>query len=598
MASRSQKNLNTNTPDREGPLRDLFSDAGLIGSICNRAPLQFDEQLHLLRLIRKEFDSRLGQIARFPRALEYLLELKSKKGVFSQKQALIEAHQDTVALWDKRGEGGRWTLDYLRRLRQNQKLVLAAMEELHSIDDYPYARELRLRGSIQKICASQSAIPTLPSEERQKRIADLERAEMLPVSWIERAGAKISVCDSRISELRNELTETNARFIKLVLEYTKDGEGQDDSDLVQSGAIGLLLAAERYREEKGGGGKSSRLKFTTIAAHWIRREIAEEIRNRRFIRIPAGVELLLKELERAGERKFGDGAPGQQIPGSEARRSDKRNEIVRRGGVRVTSFNRSLSEDSDQDLGSIIKAPKLDIDLELDKQVLLTRIETSASLLLDPTQRLIFDLTKGVWRRAVRSQLLPVFNRIGSEIGVSGKRVDQIHTDAFNHLYWHGLLQSTKPESYQTTAQRILMPYQRAILRNLVDPEPRPPTELELVTDTGSVVGFEHQTQVLKQMAFLITLRAIGASRADQMLLTHKISSLGRFVVARIAFGPAASLENIAKLACDQGLANPKNFMAPQAQREFRKAALKLAPFLRRYSERDWSYRSAQRRRS
>ena len=304
---------------------------------------------------------------------------------------------------------------------------------------------------------------------------------------------------------------------------------------------------------------------------------------------------LIKERERAGDSNLGDGAQGQQIPGSEARRNDKRNEIVRRGSVRVTSFNRSLSEDSELDLGSIIKAPKLDIDSELDKQVLLTKVETSASFLLEPTQRLIFDLTKGVWRRG---DLMPVFNRIGSEIGVSWKRVGQIYTDAFNHLYWHGLLQSTKAESYQTTAQRILMPFQRAILRNLVDPEPRPPTELELVTDTGSVVGFEHQTQVLKQMAFLITLRAIGNSRADQMLLTHKISSLGRFVVARIAFGPAASLENIAKLACDQGLANPKNFMAPQAQREFRKAALKLAPFLRLYSEGDWSHRSAQRRRS
>lgn len=596
MAHRSQKNLNANNVAKDEPLKDLFTDSGLIRSICARAPLDFDEQLQLLRVIRKEFDLRLAQIARFPRSIKYLIDIQPKHGKLSQRDELVMAYEETQSLWSQREQGGSWSLNYLTRLRKNQRLVLNAMEELHTIDDYPYARELRLRQLINSTCKALPSLSLKNMEDRQRGSAAIEEAEMLPLGWIERAATRISACDKRMEWPRNELVETNARFIVKVLEFTKAIRGPDDADLVQEGALALFLAAERYREERGSRGKASKLKFTTLAGHWIRRAISGEIRNRDFIKIPEGTKELLKDLERRSESRLADSATEAVSSAKTGLRRSKQDERLRQAGAKTVSLNKPLSEDSENDLGTLIKAKKVDQGAGLDRELLLERFSQIAPIILQPLQLEIFNRVKSVWGDLSRQKIVSLMGLIGGEINLSIRRVDQIFTDALDHFYWYSLLQGVGPEFQRSISQRILLPYERMIFRNLLEPKPTHLSELELVTEAGIDVDFEHQSQVLKKVALAITLRDLGKAKAEEMMLAYQISPLGRYVVLQTIFSGTNKFEQIAKLACDQGLADPSKFFALQAHREFRKAAIKLAPFLRIYSQRNSSNSAVNRR--
>ena len=100
---------------------------------------------------------------------------------------------------------------------------------------------------------------------------------------------------------RNELVEHNLKLVVSIAARYR-GNGLDMDDLIQSGNLGLMVAAQRYDPDLG-------YRFTTFAVHWICQYIRREISNTgRVIRIPVHiVEKIhtLKKAERELEQALG-----------------------------------------------------------------------------------------------------------------------------------------------------------------------------------------------------------------------------------------------------------------------------------------------------
>ena len=100
---------------------------------------------------------------------------------------------------------------------------------------------------------------------------------------------------------RNELVEHNLKLVVSIAARYR-GNGLDMDDLIQSGNLGLIVAAQRYDPDLG-------YRFTTFAVHWICQYIRREISNAgRVIRIPVHiVEKIhtLKKAERELEQTLG-----------------------------------------------------------------------------------------------------------------------------------------------------------------------------------------------------------------------------------------------------------------------------------------------------
>jgi RNA polymerase primary sigma factor len=90
---------------------------------------------------------------------------------------------------------------------------------------------------------------------------------------------------------RDELVTANLRLVaSLAARY--QGRGVPFEDLVQEGTIGLLRAAERFDHRR-------ELRFSTYAAWWIRRSLADAVGDALPIRVPAGARRQLAAIARA-----------------------------------------------------------------------------------------------------------------------------------------------------------------------------------------------------------------------------------------------------------------------------------------------------------
>ena len=91
---------------------------------------------------------------------------------------------------------------------------------------------------------------------------------------------------------KTKLIEHNMRYVlKIAHHFTSTGLTQDD--IAQEGAMGLMMAAERFDYTKG-------YRFTTYATWWIRQKITRAIADQsRTIRIPVHLHESLSRLRKA-----------------------------------------------------------------------------------------------------------------------------------------------------------------------------------------------------------------------------------------------------------------------------------------------------------
>ena len=95
--------------------------------------------------------------------------------------------------------------------------------------------------------------------------------------------------------------EHNLRLVVSIASRYR-GNGLDMDDLIQSGNLGLMVAAEKYDPERG-------FRFTTFAVHWICQYIRREISDTgRTIRLPVYMTEkihAMKKTERELEQELG-----------------------------------------------------------------------------------------------------------------------------------------------------------------------------------------------------------------------------------------------------------------------------------------------------
>ena len=121
-------------------------------------------------------------------------------------------------------------------------------------------------------------------------------------------------------EARTRMIESNL-FLVISIARSYIDTGQDFSDLIQAGNLGLIRSVEKFKPEKG-------FKFATYARNWIKKFIAQLIDKQfEIIRIPQDVQDLMHSMYAAEIRLI-----------NEFWRSPTEKELSQATGIKLTKI--------------------------------------------------------------------------------------------------------------------------------------------------------------------------------------------------------------------------------------------------------------------
>jgi RNA polymerase primary sigma factor len=223
---------------------------------------------------------------------------------------------------------------------------------------------------------------------------------------------------------RNELVEANLRFVVSVAKEYQN-RGVPLSDLISSGNMGLITAAERFDEEKG-------FKFISYAVWWIRQAILQTLAEQsRTVRLPLNKVGLLYKISKASRQLMqerADAPDPEDIAAQLELTVDEVKETMLHGRA-VRSLDASFREEEEQSL--------LDI-LPDDRQ------ESPEAGVLKGCMRYQIDSALGslVGREAEILRLYfgldgeepMTLDQIGGRFGLTSERVRQIKEKALHRL--------------------------------------------------------------------------------------------------------------------------------------------------------------------
>lgn len=179
----------------------------------------------------------------------------------------------------------------------------------------------------------------------QRYLSEIGKYELLDAEREKELGRR-----SREGDLsaRNELVEHNLRLVVSIASRYR-GSGLDMDDLIQSGNLGLMVAAERYDPKRG-------FRFTTFAVHWICQYIRREISDTgRTIRLPVHlIEKIraMKKAERDQEQALGR-TPTMEELSSLLGMSQEKIAFLQCIQTAPDSIDRMIGEDEDCSLAEI-----------------------------------------------------------------------------------------------------------------------------------------------------------------------------------------------------------------------------------------------------
>ena len=225
----------------------------------------------------------------------------------------------------------------------------------------------------------------------------------------------------------NQLVRANLRFVVSVAKEYQN-RGVPLSDLISSGNMGLITAAERFDEERG-------FKFISYAVWWIRQTVLQALAEQtRSVRIPLNQNSNLAKLARTNTQltqSLGRTPTDQEI----AKEMEEPVETIR-ALRRVAASELSLDapiDRSDRDSASFGErfsgAEASDIEEDVEAIARRDFLETMFEQYLTERERKILYLYYGLDDGEERT-----LEEIGSLLGVTRERIRQIRNRAFEKL--------------------------------------------------------------------------------------------------------------------------------------------------------------------
>ena len=223
---------------------------------------------------------------------------------------------------------------------------------------------------------------------------------------------------------RNELVEANLRFVVSVAKEYQN-RGVPFSDLISSGNMGLITAAERFDEEKG-------FKFISYAVWWIRQAILQTLAEQsRTVRLPLNKVGLLYKISRAS-RKLMQERVDTPEPEDIAAQLDVTVEEVKETmlhGRSVRSLDASFREEEEQSLLDILPDDRQESpEIEVMKGCLRHQIENALDSLVGREAE-ILSLYFGL-----DGEEPMTLDQIGMRFSLTRERVRQIKEKALHRL--------------------------------------------------------------------------------------------------------------------------------------------------------------------
>ncbi|MBI5624085.1 MAG: sigma-70 family RNA polymerase sigma factor [Elusimicrobia bacterium] len=107
--------------------------------------------------------------------------------------------------------------------------------------------------------------------------------------------ARLKTLGELIEAAKTKMVEANLRLVVSIAK-SRQGPGMELCDIIQEGALGLLLAAEKFDYRRG-------FKFSTYASWWVLQSINRAVSDKaRLIRIPVHIQDRLAKVRRAALR--------------------------------------------------------------------------------------------------------------------------------------------------------------------------------------------------------------------------------------------------------------------------------------------------------
>lgn len=227
---------------------------------------------------------------------------------------------------------------------------------------------------------------------------------------------------------RNKLVYSNLRFV-ISVAREHDGRGLELSDLISSGNIGLITAAERFDETLG-------FKFISYAVWWIRQAILQALADSRVVRLPLNRIDLINRIHKAqsqGSTDLSDIADKLSI-------NPERVSGLLTDSQRVLSLDATFDGDTEKNLYSFLqddeqKTPEEDYETARLKEEIGRVLET-----LDLREAEVIDLYFGLSSGEGMS-----LEEIGTRFGLTRERIRQIKEKALVKLRHSSRSRPLKP---------------------------------------------------------------------------------------------------------------------------------------------------------